>query len=217
MAMQEAEKDLEEVNFRTFQDAFQKLKRKGLITTFKTSVLEPSITAQGKARLKAKIPVYRKRRTWDGRIYMITYDVPEQQKGDREILRAGILELGGAQLQASVYITPYNPKGILRNFIEERDLSGAVIVSDLGKDGSIGEESLEDLVVRVYRLEELNSDYEDFISEFKSYKRGEVSPMKASFAFYSVLSKDPQLPFQLLPAWWRGEEAYRLFKKLTSR
>jgi len=170
---------------------------------------EIEITKEGLKRLKEIIPSYKELRSWDGHFYLVTYDIVEEKRRERRVLREYLKKLGCGMLQDSVWITPYNPKLILKKFIQENFLSGSIIVSDIGKDGSIGDEALEDLVARVYKLDEINERYKDFIQECQSSK---VLSNQAYFQFLSILKDDPQLPFEILPYNWLGDKAYRLLK-----
>ena len=113
-------------------------------------------------------------------------------------------------IQESVWLTPYDPNDILREFTKERKLKGSIIVSDLGKDGSIGEEDIKDLVRRIYKLNEINKEYKEFLEKFAGTQ---TIPLQTPFAYWKILKNDPQLPFELLPGDWLGERAYQLFLK----
>lgn len=141
----------------------------------------------------------------------MTYDIPEKRKKDRELLRHFAKKLGMGMLQESVWVTPYNPREILADFIKERNLKGTIVVSDIGKDGAIGDEDLKTLLARVYRLENLNDYYQKFIADVKAKKLKSI--VERQFAFLSILGDDPQLPWDLLPADWHGDEAYKVYKK----
>lgn len=204
---------MEQINYQSLKRAIYNARQKGWIAPAKKgeSVL-PVVTKAGKRRVEARLPFYDEERVWDKTLHLVTYDVPEKKRYDREALRDKLLSLGCGMLQESVYITPYNPQEVLRDFITERELKGAVIVSSVGKDGSIGEEDILDLVYRVYKLEKLNERYKDYLSDFaikgKGKKEGE--PLGAIFSYLSILRDDPQLPFELLPKDWLGGKAYRL-------
>ena len=116
-------------------------------------------------------------------------------------------KLGCGLLQNSVWLTPYNPKNTLRDFIEEKNLSGAIIVSDIGKDGSIGEENIDELIRRVYRLNELNLRYKELINLIEEKK---LNKIQAKFQYLNILQDDPQLPFEILPSDWLGDKAFYL-------
>lgn len=113
-------------------------------------------------------------------------------------------------LQKSVWLTPYNPREVLQDFIQERNLKGAVIISSLGKNASIGGDSLLEIVEKVYMLKKINKKYEEYL---KKYNYSKTDSIKAVFAFLAILKEDPQLPFDLLPGYWSGWEAYILYKK----
>lgn len=209
-AMEKAYGDWDEVNYESIKRALGRLKKKGLIETFgRRDKLTAQITKQGKKRLEAIVPFYDERREWDGKLYLVTYDVPERQRDDRDLLRRYLKRIGCGMFQHSVWLTPFNPAGVLRNFVEERGLSGAVVVSCVGKDGDIGQEDLKELVIRVFQLKELNDRYAEYLEEFGGV--GEFVESKAVFGFLSILGDDPQLPFELLPDAWVGDRAYDLF------
>ena len=170
----------------------------------------PEITEEGKQRLARMIPFYDTKRLWDGRMHLVIYDIPERQRDDRWMLREYLRRIGCGRLQDSVWMTPYNPIDTLRSFIADHALGGTIIISDMGKDGSIGEEDLRGMIVRVYDLEALNERYEDWFDDTQSYDVDQWSVVR----FLSILKDDPQLPFSLLPPWWKGDRAYKKVKDI---
>lgn len=193
-------------NYETIKEAIARARRNRLLKPAKRGRHAiPEITETGKKRLSTIIPVYDEKRAWDSRMHLVTYDVPEKKRHDRDALRDTLRRIGAGILQDSVWITPYNPVDTLRKTIENYQLTGSVIVSDLGKDGAIGEESLASLVVRVWRLDRLNNRYEKWLRE---YKRSDGIDQWLVTSYLTILRDDPQLPFALLPKWWKGEKAY---------
>lgn len=207
----EADKFLQRFNYEIIKTAMINAKRRGFIKKSKRHTW-PEITEAGKRRLSNIVPMYDERRTWDKRLHVITYDIPEKQRKQRYLLRSQLEKIGCGRLQDSVWITPYNPIDTLRRFIEEHKLGGTVIISDMGKEGSVGEEHMHDLMVRIYRLEELNKQYEDWLED----NREEVDHY-AIIQYLSILKHDPQLPFELLPSWWKGDKAYRQIQSVLKR
>lgn len=213
-----SQEDLQKINYQTLKRAFLYLKKRGLIDYVKEDVLTlPKITEQGLERLNGLFPKYYEERPWDGKVYLVSYDIPEKQSGDRDKFREHLKKIGCGMLQASVWLTPYNPQEVLKEFIKERMLSGAVIISTVGKDGSIGQTPLKELVSEVYNLYQINEAYQDFLHNFKRKRKDDIISSQAAFKFFAVLDKDPQLPFELLPSDWKSDEAYELFKKLTGK
>lgn len=213
-----AQADLQKFNYLTLQRAFYYLKKKGLIEYARDDVFTKQlITKQGKERLASLFPKYYEQRSWDGKIYLITYDIAEENRRERNLLREFLRKIGCGMLQASVWLTPYNPQDTLKDFIETKVLGGSIIISDVGRDGSIGKMSLGELVNEVYKLGELNQNYRKFINRYGEKRKSEITPTRVAFEFFAILNKDPQLPFELLPRDWKGDEAYELFKKLIGK
>ncbi|MEK6624932.1 MAG: hypothetical protein AABY86_08190, partial [Bdellovibrionota bacterium] len=59
-------------------------------------------------------------------------------------------KIGCGLLQESIWVTPFNPTELVREFVNDKNLAGTVLVSVLGKDGSIGGMTLEELIENVY-------------------------------------------------------------------
>ncbi len=203
-----ADRFLHQVNYDVMKEALKTAHRNGWIKARRRNAL-PEITEKGKRRIASVIPQYDEKRSWDGKMHLVTYDIPESRKIDRELLRAYLRRIGCAMLQESVWITPYNPIDLVRSFVDEKELSGTVIVSDLGRDGAVGEEDLRALLVRVYKLENLNERYEEWLS---SVEELDVIDHFALIRYLAILNDDPQLPFVLHPPWWKGGKAYALVK-----
>lgn len=200
---------LSQWNYQTIKRAIVTARQKGFLkpSTRGRRAL-PQITEAGKKRLASILPVYDHKRAWDKRLHIITYDIPETKRADRDILRETLRHIGCGLLQESVWITPYNPIDTLRETIRTHDLAGNIIISDMGTDGSIGEENLQELIVRIYQLEKINDRYKMWIGDAKRKKIRQWELIQ----YLSILKDDPQLPFSLLPGWWKGSQAYRLIK-----
>lgn len=208
-ANREADKFMETINYEIIKQGIKAARREGLLKPGKSGKRSwPIITAAGKERLNLFIPKYREPRAWDERMYLVTYDIPEKKRRDRDLLRSFIRTLGCAKLQESVYLTPYDPRVILKDFVRDKDILGTIIVSDIGKDGSIGDSDLTSMLVRVYNLENINERYLTWLNKLGS-ERPDISMM---ISYSAILKDDPQLPFALLPKWWKGDKAYKKVK-----
>ena len=204
-----ADEFLSSINYETIKRSIAEARRRGLLRSGKrVRKTWPQITEAGKRRLASALPKYEQTRPWDGRMYLVTYDIPEKQKGDRDLLRESMRILGCGKLQESVYVTPYDPREIVAEYVRTHHLSGTIVVSDIGKDGSVGNETLKELVYRVYALDQLNERYEEWLREAS----GSSVDRWLAVAYFSILRDDPQLPFALLPKWWKGDEAYKRVK-----
>ncbi|OGG08898.1 hypothetical protein A2154_03860 [Candidatus Gottesmanbacteria bacterium RBG_16_43_7] len=210
-AMDNAQSFVEyEFNYQTIKRSVYSLASKGFIKRLRNrSRLEFEITRLGKKRLTAIFPYYQSKRPWDGYLYLVSYDIPVKSNYQRNRLRTYLIKIGCALLQQSFWITPYNPTDILSEFSIKYHLPGTILVSKLGKDGSIGDEKIEDLVTRAYKLDEITELYQEFIDTY-SNKIKPPNIETTMLEYYKILKKDPQLPFELLPKNFPAQKAYSI-------
>lgn len=211
----EADEALRDCNYEHFQQMVYQLQRNRFIAKRrKRTEIELSITTLGKERLKEFLPSYKTIRPWDGYVYLISYDIPESSKHIRDLFRLYLRQIGCAKLQASVWITPYTPRDLVNDFAEEHHVEGTILVSKLDKKGMIGDETLGEVIVRIYNLHALQERYEEFLHYAR---RKQLSFFQKAVLYQSILQYDPQLPFELLPSWWNGDRAYQLFLSLRTK
>lgn len=203
---------LDQCNATTIRRAFRHLFRRGFVETIRGAVARHRITQAGRQWLEERYPRYHTDRPWDRRMHLVTYDVPERKhRHARDDLRDFLRQLRCAPLQASVWITPYNPRTLLREHLREHRVPG-VIIAEFGKGSAIGEGSYRDLVERAYRLHVLNERYSGFLDVYRKQRR-DADAMEIASAFTTILQEDPQLPFELLPTYWRGDDAYAFTRR----
>lgn len=216
-AAAQADRLVDQINYQSFCRAFYQIKRRGLINLVKESgCFKPRLSKKGEERVKSLMPVYDNQRSWDKRFYLVTYDIPESKRGYRARLRSFLQTLRGAKLQESVYLTPYNPRKKLKDYVEKNGIPGSIIVSDTGVKGSIGTGDFRTLVINVYDLENLNQHYQEFIGRYEGKGKKDYSRAQSALDFNLILKDDPQLPFELLPSNWEGTRAYQLYQELLN-
>lgn len=215
LAAARADELIEKINYDSFRRAFYQIKRRGLVNLIKEAdCFRLRLSKKGEEIIKALVPIYDTQRSWDKRFYLITYDIPENKRTPRARLRRFLRELGAAKLQASVYLTPYNPRKKLKYFVEKFSIPGSIIVSDTGVKGSIGTDDFKTLVRQVYDLENLNRLYQEFVGRYEGKEMKNYSRAQAALDFNTILKRDPQLPFELLPSDWAGTQAYNLYQRI---
>lgn len=196
--------------------ALYQLRRKGLISTVKGKWYEAQLTKRGFEELGQHAPRYREQRPWDKRVYLVSYDIEEEDQQLRKLLHRFLLDIRCAPIQKSAFLSVYNPRGLIRSWQQEHLASGDILVSDLGPDGSFGDRPLPEMVHDAYRLGDINRDYSKFLQLFPVSVRNNPSRrLSAWFNFHSILEKDPQLPFELLPDDWLGDRAYERLQRFT--
>jgi CRISPR-associated endonuclease Cas2 len=210
-AFAEAETMMEEINYHCFKNALRKLKEKGLINSIKEWRSKQIATKEGWGRLKEVLPSYREKRFWDGNFYLIQYDIPENQRGIRNSLRDYFLKkLGAVLLQESSYLVFNNPQDLIQKFLEDKPhFEGNILISKLTKDGFLGEDDIKEFIWYKSGLYDVNNEYRNFIDKYKNKK--DVSLAEVFKDYFFILQKDPQIPFELLPDEYLGDEVYLLF------
>lgn len=187
------------------RNALHLARRDGLIS-------DEELTQEGIKRVKEILPRFKRQSVWSGSLWLVTYDISEKRKRDRELLRDFLIGQGYGKLQDSIYVAPFDPTDVVKQEVNKRGIKGEVLISKMGTGGHIGEMSITELLAKVYNLESVNTRYWTFIQKTIH----NFSPQEAPLLFLEYLAAlkvDPQLPEELLPADWSGKEAYGLTKR----
>lgn len=196
-----AHRNLEKFNSETIKRAFYNAKSRGWIKE------DLTLTKEGKERLQNLIPTYFGKRKWDGNWYLVSYDIPEKRRTDRQIFRENLKRLGFGEMHASLWISPFNFLGDVEKIIEEYQLSPFVILAISDK---VGKEESRVLANKIWKLDKLNQSYKEILKRIK--KEPEENLV---FEYLSILEKDPQLPSEILPSDWAGKRVHSIFKKIS--
>lgn len=98
------------------KSALGRLASKGLVTfTEKGGKRFARITEKGKRilQMESERTIMKKKRRWDRRWRVVTFDVPEKRKNVRTSLRRFMNEYGFVRLQDSVWIYPYDCEDLI--------------------------------------------------------------------------------------------------------
>ncbi len=188
---------------------FYKLRAKGW--------LDPNweLTKEGWKRLKSVIPEYKKPAEWDGKWYIVTFDIPESYRMKRNAFREKLKKLGFGRLQDSVWISPLDYLANVESLVKFHKMEYWVIPSVTDK---LGRDTSEEIAEQVWPLERINERYKNFISLCKKFSRKEkgykFDKFRIKIEYLRILKEDPQLPEDLLPGDWKGKKAYKLYRKI---
>ena len=170
------------------------------------------LTAEGEKRLRTILPEYKRPKACDGKLWLIAYDISNKKRRTRDKLRKWLVEIGCRMLQESVWLSIKDPTPWIKNFFAGSK-KGSIIVSCLGRDGSVGGESLPELLDRVFGLARLNKDYIKWIESSEKYFDDEDKKLGLAFRYLHLLRQDPMFPKELLSPDWAGGKAMDLFDK----
>lgn len=167
------------------------------------------ISSEGFKRLKDIIPNYIETRDWNGWLYLIIYDIPENLKRSREKLRKQLRQLSDGMVQESVWVSLDDPEPFIEDIIEMNELEDFVLILKTKPVGR-ARKNLIPILATAYGLKNLNLRYEVFLD---LVKQNQKSAEELALRFLSILKDDPQLPFRLLPKNWLGDSAHKIYLK----
>lgn len=167
--------------------------------------------------LSLSFPFYRTfLEKWDGKYRIITYDIPELNRKQRDALRRilKIYKLG--MWSSSVWVSPYSVES-LQASLRARKLDNLVHIlkAQFFDHGNI------EFAEKIWKLSQLNTEYKNLYKNIHNIvakprgRRRMVDIFRNSFIHYQqLLSKDPGLPDGLLPNHWYGMKVRKELKKL---
>lgn len=165
------------------------------------------VTLNKEGVITSIFPLAKLREGWDKKLRIVIFDIEELNRRQRGMLRSKLKELGFGMWQRSVWVSPLGIEDELREFLSTQNLSSNVFVFTISAS-EIG--NLVDFSAQIWKIEELNDEYLQWIEKVKS---GDISS-EVKDHFWKILIKDPFLPRSFLPKEWKGEGAFKIFKKV---
>jgi phenylacetic acid degradation operon negative regulatory protein len=163
---------------------------------------------------------------WDGRWFILTYTISEDQKHLRHRLRQRLTWLGFGHLGPVTWISPRDLRQEIAQIAEDFDLASQI---DLFGGEYLGLPKVGELVDRCWNLQQLNQAYRDFIGHHRAVwqqyqTEGDTLSSRNAFIrrfllvheYRSFPYVDPNLPFELLPDDWLGGDAINLFQNYAT-
>lgn len=164
------------------------------------------MAAKGEIKHYRDYPLARLRvKPWDGVWRMVIYDLPCQLNYKRNQLRDKLVELGFGCYQKSVYVTPLDIMGELKDYLAENSLAESVVIFEGNR---IFGEDIKKLANKLWSLDDINFNYLELERKIVQIEK-EGSLRKEHHQlwtdFTTVVLGDPFLPEQFLPSNWAGE------------
>lgn len=203
---------LDILNYQTIKRAAWNLKQRGLVKSEDKKLV---ITEIGLKKLERVIPVSSQNLDRkEGEIYLIIYDIANEASVCRNRFRRFLLSNKIVKVQESVYLSPFDPGKLINTFVKEQNLIGQVLVTKMGKDSVFGDEETGPFLRRIYKLDDLEKEYEEFVNTYSS-KPTDVVNLTTAFTF--IYNRDPNLPAEFLPGNWAGYKAKSLYQNHLNR
>lgn len=156
------------------------------------------------------------RKPWDKKWRVVIFDIPERKRGQRDVLREKLRDLGFGMLQESVWISPFPIANELKEYFADWHVQGEILISE--SRILVGDQ--KEIVNRVWRIGRLSKKYRWLVGSWikvKSKYRNQKMALKFQKSYFELLILDPFLPKELLPLPWEGEVAEKIYLKEVSK
>lgn len=166
------------------------------------------------------------RNPWDRQWHLVTYSVPESERESRDRLRQELSWMGFGMLTSALWISPHDYCAELEQLAERLNVRSRVEIFTARHDGFADEATI---VSRCWNLPAINARYTAFIDKYRpAYEEhcrvldqgGDLEASQYFVRRFNLIHEyrrfpyiDPELPPELLPSDWRGEEAAALFRQ----
>lgn len=163
---------------------------------------------------------------WSGDWYLITYNIPEEKRQQRNKLRRQLTWMGCGAFNTAIWISPYDVTSSVREVSLRLGIEEYVQVF---RAQHFGFADAQELVARCWDLDRINGQYASFIEKYgpmlaRDKERWEgwdtVDPAECFTRRFMLLHEyrefpfvDPHLPPELLPSDWLSVRATELFKE----
>jgi phenylacetic acid degradation operon negative regulatory protein len=164
---------------------------------------------------------------WDGRWHLLTYSIPESKRHLRRRLRKRLVWLGFGALHQATWISPRDLRAEVEQVVDALRIRPYVELFSAEHEGFASD---KEIVAHSWNLEQLNDYYTAFIARygpsFQKYQAQSASndglePQECFVQRFLLIHEyrsspyvDPNLPPELLPNDWLGEEATQLFQQV---
>jgi len=208
---------------RMMRKGWLRSRREGRLSYYSITPKTKTLIAEGTQR------IYQPRQDpWDGCWHILTYSIPEKRRHLRHRLRQQLIWLGFGRLGPATWISPRDLGSEVTQVAENLGITGQL---HLFSGEYLGLADAQTLVDQCWGLDELNRAYQQFIERHQpDWKRcrekannDDISPRSAFIRRFLLVHEyrsfpyvDPNLPPELLPDNWLGNQAVTLFQNYAA-
>lgn len=173
---------------------------------------------------------------WDGNWQMVILTAGALPNGEREAIRRELLWQGFGQISPDVFAHPIASMERVKKMLAEKSMENCAVLmrARVIEDANFNTHAINDLVRTCCDLDRIEKRYDEFIERFSGLDRaldsGKPAPDPETCflvrtllidGYRRILLKDPQLPVELLPKAWPGDQARdittRIYRALGDR
>lgn len=167
------------------------------------------LSSRANSKIAKYIPLpYLQKIKWDGYFRGAPYDFPEKLKYKRDTLRKQFKDWGMGQYQLSLWITPHPIEEAIDDFLEAQNLNKFALRFMSKK---LTPEEGQKVAEEVWGVSKIAKAYDKFCLKWGIKLRDDkIKPTDREalrYEYFSILERDPHLPFELLQDEWLAKEA----------
>lgn len=206
-----------------YRTIWRSLKTGNIEKTIEKGQVFLKLTPAGYKRIERKFPLLKfQNKRWDRKWRLVIFDIEETSRSVRDLFRMKLKELGFAQLQKSVWITPHDVLADFKDFIEAKKLKENVILIETEllhvRDPKLIAEKLwsiskiNERYINVYNeLIQLRNNNKEYYKKYGD-RRQFLNQLKTKIV--DLYLRDPYLPKELLPSDWYKTKVGPMVKSL---
>ena len=175
------------------------------------------LTEKGFGELCLEFPFFRfLKEKWDGKLRIISYEIPEKKREIRDRLRREMQGWGLGPWHRSFWLTPHPILITLKSLTSQKEEEQYIQAFEA--DHTFGDKQI--LIEKVWGKSNLDKSYRELFKrwhEILSSNDEKVDKFKKVIGEYvNLLRQDPGLPKELIGDSWIGFEGWNIFKEIKS-
>lgn len=175
------------------------------------------LTEKGFYSLCLRFPYFRfLRDSWDRKLRILSYEIPEKKRELRDRLRREIAGWGLGPWHRSFWLTPHPIIENLRELVYQKEEEQYLQAFESQHVAG----NLDVLIEKVWQKSTLDKKYRDLFKSWHGILSGSEEKL-AKFKnvvnqYVEILKSDPGLPPELIGKNWIGFEAFNIFKEIRT-
>jgi phenylacetic acid degradation operon negative regulatory protein len=175
------------------------------------------LTEKGFGELCLEFPFFRfLKEKWDGKLRIISYEIPEKKREIRDRLRREMQGWGLGPWHRSFWLTPHPILTTLKSLTSQKEEEQYIQAFEA--DHAFGDRQI--LIEKVWGKSNLDKSYRELFKkwhEVLSSNDEKIDKFKKVIGEYvNLLRQDPGLPKELIGDNWIGFEGWNIFKEIKS-
>jgi phenylacetic acid degradation operon negative regulatory protein len=209
-----AEKAARQALMRTSNAGWLTAEKVGRRTRWQLTPAATGMLTDGARRIYSFGPA----QAWDGQWVLVQVRIPESDRRARHVVRTRLAWAGFGSLGPGLWISPHAAR--------EQEATRVLREAGVAADAHVfvakrtGLSDTRDMVAAAWDLPEIEAEYEQFVTEFRSPgvpRDVLLRHLELVHAWRRFPALDPELPRELLPPHWTGTRAAELFSDRHQR